>query len=159
MTLDSVDRQILQIMQESAQLSAETIANTVNLSPSAVTRRLTRLKQERVIEKITAVVNPLKVGLALTVLTRVKFESNRPNLQEAFRRWAKKEGTVQGCWHIAGDFDYFLIFVVRDLDTYNTISQQMMSAGLGLHRVESIVSFQTIKRGLEVDIFDPSQTE
>jgi DNA-binding Lrp family transcriptional regulator len=71
MSLDSVDRQILRIMQESAQLSAETIANTVNLSPSAVTRRLTRLKQERGIEKITAVVNPLKVGLALTVLTRV----------------------------------------------------------------------------------------
>ncbi len=150
--VDLVDRRILSIIQDDAEQSAETIAPMVNLSASAVQRRLARLKRDRVIEKISAIVDPKKIGLPLTVLVKVQCDSNRHSSQDAFRRWISRESSVQGCWHIAGEFDYFMVIVVRDLDAYNELSQRMMSAALGLHRIESIVAFQTVKRGLAIDL-------
>lgn len=151
-SVDIVDRRILSIIQDDAEQSAETIAPRVNLSPSAVQRRVARLKRERIIEKISAIVDPKKIGLPLTVLAKVQCENNHVSSHEPFRRWAGREISVQGCWHIAGEFDYFMVIVVRDLDAYNEISERMMSAGLGLHRIESIVAFQTVKRGLAIDL-------
>ncbi|MGO6846785.1 Lrp/AsnC family transcriptional regulator, partial [Rhizobium ruizarguesonis] len=48
--LDRFDRDILDIVQRDCQLKAETIAERIGLSVSAVQRRLKRLREEGIIK-------------------------------------------------------------------------------------------------------------
>ena len=55
--LDQFDRSILEVVQRDCQLKAEAIADKVGLSPSAVQRRLRRLRDEGIITSEIAVLN------------------------------------------------------------------------------------------------------
>jgi Lrp/AsnC family leucine-responsive transcriptional regulator len=48
MELDRFDRQLLKLVQEDAGQTAERLADQVQLSPSAIQRRLRRMREEGV---------------------------------------------------------------------------------------------------------------
>ena len=51
MTLDRFDRQLLNLVQEDSGQTAERLAEQVGLSPSAIQRRLKRLREEGVLAR------------------------------------------------------------------------------------------------------------
>lgn len=58
MELDRFDRQLLNLVQEDSAQTAEALAQQVELSPSAIQRRLRRMRDEGVIVRDCAVVDP-----------------------------------------------------------------------------------------------------
>lgn len=150
--IDAMDLRILAIVQTDADQSADMIGEKVHLSPSAVQRRLTRLKKARVIERISAVVNPKAVGQGFTVLVEIELETERLDAVEPFRHWVRQESVIQSCWYVTGESDYLLVVLVRDLDAYTAFTDRMMSARLAVRRYRSLVSLMTIKRTLNVDL-------
>ena len=62
MALDRFDRQLLTLVQEDAGRTAEQLAEQVPLSPSAIQRRLRRMREDGVIQRQTAIVDPQRVG-------------------------------------------------------------------------------------------------
>ncbi|WP_394845249.1 winged helix-turn-helix transcriptional regulator [Pendulispora brunnea] len=58
--LDRFDRQLLNLVQEDATQTAERLAEKVGLSPSAIQRRLRRMREEGVIVRDCAVLDPKK---------------------------------------------------------------------------------------------------
>ena len=57
--LDDFDKKLLNHLQESNRTTAEELGNLVNLSTSAVQRRLKRLRHDKVIEADRPVVDEL----------------------------------------------------------------------------------------------------
>lgn len=70
--LDSVDRQILQILQEDGRISNTELAQRVGLAPPTVLRRVKLLEEHGYIKGYTAIVNPLKLGLTVTAFILVE---------------------------------------------------------------------------------------
>ena len=62
MELDRFDRQLLNLVQADSAQTAERLAEQVELSPSASQRRLRRLRDEGVIERECAILNPSVIG-------------------------------------------------------------------------------------------------
>ena len=62
--LDRIDRKLLQLVQENARLPAEKIGAAIGLSPSAVQRRLARLRDSGVITAEIAVLDAKAAGFA-----------------------------------------------------------------------------------------------
>lgn len=60
--MDGNDYKIIEALQESARTPFRKISKRVHMSESAVRKRVKRLEREGVIERYTAVVNPLKLG-------------------------------------------------------------------------------------------------
>ena len=58
MELDDFDRRLLNLVQSDAGQTAERLAENVGLSPSAVQRRLRRLRETGVIVRESAIVEP-----------------------------------------------------------------------------------------------------
>lgn len=150
--LDAMDLKILDTVQADADLSAEMIGDKVHLSPSAVQRRIARLKKVGVIERVTAVIDPRAVGRGFTVLVEIELETERTEAVEPFRRWVRQESVVQCCWYVTGECDYLLVVLVRDLDEYTRFAERMMNARLSVRRYRSLVSLKTIKRTMDVDL-------
>src|SRR5262245_23310977 len=95
MELDRFDRQLLRLVQEDAALTAEQLAKDVELSPSAIQRRLKRLREEGVIVRHAAVVDPAALGRPTLFITSVQVERERPELLAQFRKWLAAQESVQ----------------------------------------------------------------
>lgn len=151
--MDDIDRHILDILQENADLPAKAVAQAVNLSPSAVERRIARLKRDGIIERIVAVVSPAAAGRNLNILVELEIENEYRHSLEQFQRWLDRAPEVQSCWYVTGDTDFVLLVAVRDLDEYNGFIDRLMADQQSLVRkYKSLVALKTVKRGQAVSL-------
>lgn len=72
--LDEFDKQLLQLLQQNNRMTASELGDRVGLSSSAVQRRLTRLREEKIIEADVSIISPEVVGLGITCVVDVILE-------------------------------------------------------------------------------------
>lgn len=153
MRVDEKDREILSILQDNADQPAKAIAQAVNLSPSAVERRISKLKREGVIDRIVAVVSPPAVGRSLRILVEIEIQNEYRHNLEAFQRWLVRAPEVQSCWYVTGDADFVLSAMVRDIDEYNAFIERMMTdQGELVRKYKSLIALKTIKHGMALSV-------
>jgi Lrp/AsnC family leucine-responsive transcriptional regulator len=70
--LDDTDWAILDALQEDGRMSVAALARAVNLSPTATTERLNRLRDTGVISAVRAAVDPTVLGFGLTAFIRMR---------------------------------------------------------------------------------------
>lgn len=148
--MNIADRRILDIVQRNGDLSVEEIAERVNLSPSAVQRRLAKLRRDHVIERTIAVVNAKAVGRPISILVEIEIQNEQRHELENFQRWIEQAEEVQSCWYTTGDADYVLVVVAADLDEYNQFIDRMMSLNSIIRKYKSLIALRTVKQGLSV---------
>jgi Lrp/AsnC family leucine-responsive transcriptional regulator len=87
--LDAIDRRILKALQVNGRLTNDALASEVNLSASAVLRRVRRLEETGAIAAYVALVPPERVGLGLTAYINVRLEkhteSHKRNPMDLFK--------------------------------------------------------------------------
>lgn len=84
--LDSYDRKLLALLQEDARRTHDELAEAVSLSPTAVTRRLKRLRSEGIIRREVALVDPAVLGRPLRLVVNVILERERIALVDVSSR-------------------------------------------------------------------------
>ncbi len=70
--LDRADLRILEVLQQHGNLSAAEVAEKVGMTTSTCWRRITRLEEQGVIRSRVTLLDREKVGLNVTVFSRVK---------------------------------------------------------------------------------------
>ncbi|WP_294249420.1 Lrp/AsnC family transcriptional regulator [uncultured Chryseobacterium sp.] len=126
--LDNKDLQLLKLLQKDAKLTVKELAKEVNLSPSPVFERVKRLEQEGYIKKYTAVLDPEKLNLGITVYCQLKLKSNDSDLAIEFEREIMKIEEVAECYSISGDFDFLLKVYVKDMKQYQDFVFNVLGA-------------------------------
>ena len=120
--LDSIDRRILQALQEDGRLTFDELAGHVGLSASAVLRRVRRLEDSVVISGYVALVRPEAVGLGLTAYLNVRLEkhseAHKRNPMDLFKAAVQAWPEVVECASLTGEMDYLLRVVVTDMAHY-----------------------------------------
>ncbi len=115
--LDGVDRRILQVLQTHGRATYDELASAVGLSASATLRRVKRLEETGVIAGYVALVEPERVGLALTAYISVRLaksgatRSPIDDFTAAVQTWPE----VVECVALTGEMDYLLRVLVRDM--------------------------------------------
>src|ERR1041385_6205133 len=75
--LDAIDRRILNLLQEDNQITNQDLAAKVGISPPPCHRRVKRLREEGIIQRDVALVDPVKVGRSMIVFTSITLERQR----------------------------------------------------------------------------------
>lgn len=75
MDLDCYDRKLLKLLQGNNRLSQRELAEAINLSPSAVNRRVAALEEEGIIRGNVSIVDSALVGRPITIIVEVKLEN------------------------------------------------------------------------------------
>jgi len=99
LTLDERDKQILSLLHEDGRMSYTDLGKQVGLSRVAVQARIQQLIEAGVIERFTAVINPAKVGIHVSVFFNVEVE---PKFIEAVALQLEKETAVTSLYHMTG---------------------------------------------------------
>lgn len=150
--MDQLDRRILDIVQDNADLTSEALSELVHLSPSAVQRRLARLKKDGVISRTVAMVDPKAVGRTLTILVEIEIQTEHRQGLDQFQRWLQAADEVQSGWYVTGSTDYVLLVTVCDLEEYNQFIEVLMSENPIVRRYTSLVVLRTVKSGFKIKI-------
>ena len=107
--LDSIDIQILDLMQNNARISNADIARELGMAPSAVLERVKKLERKKVITGYFTKINPAAVGKKLLAFIFIK-SSEGFTCSSKTTQALSKIPEVQEVHHIAGE-DCFLVKV------------------------------------------------
>jgi Lrp/AsnC family transcriptional regulator, leucine-responsive regulatory protein len=111
--LDATNRRLLAELQADARLSLAELGRRVGLSSPAVAERLARLERGGVIRGYHADVDPRALGLALSVVIRVR---PAPRQLRSVADLARDTVEVVECHRVTGDDCYVLRAHVRDVE-------------------------------------------
>jgi Lrp/AsnC family transcriptional regulator, leucine-responsive regulatory protein len=144
--LDSVDRKILQALQEDGRIQNVELAEKVGLSPSPCLRRVKILEESGVIERYVALLNAVQLGVGLTVFVRIWLKSQDAESIDRFTTEVQQLPEIVECHLMAGDCDFLLRVVVADLDAYRQFQGQYLTRIKGVQSVKSEIPMQKIKQ-------------
>src|SRR4051812_402253 len=134
MELDRFDRQLLNLVQEDAGQTAERLAEQIGLSPSAIQRRLKRLREAGVIAREIAVIDPRSAGAPTTFIVSLQVERERPELLAQLRHWLATQPHIQQVFYVTGEADFVLIVTALDTETYDALMSQLITANPNVKR-------------------------
>lgn len=150
--LDRFDRQLLAAMQWDSTATSEKLAETIALSPSAIQRRLRRLRDLGVIIRETAIVDPRFVGNPTLFVVALQVERERPELLAQLRRWLLAEEHVQQAFYVTGEADFILIVTAPSTEDYDALMTRLVSENANVRRFTTNVALGVVKRGVMIPI-------
>jgi DNA-binding Lrp family transcriptional regulator len=152
MDLDSFDRQLLNLLQEDAGLTADKLAESVALSPSAIQRRIKRLRSQGVILRDIAVADHRKIGNPTFFIVALEVERERPELLAQLRKWLAAQAHIQQVFYVTGEADFILVITAPDTETYDALMSALVTQNPNVRRFTTNVALSVIKRGLAVPV-------
>ncbi len=150
MELDIYDKKILTLLQKDNKISQRDIADMVNLSASAVNRRIAQLEASGIITQNVSIVDPAKVGRPICIIVEVKIANERLDLLEENRRKFVSCPQIQQVYYVTGNFDFLLVINVRDIDEYEQLSKDMFFTDENIKSFKTIVVMQKAKQNFNV---------
>lgn len=124
--LDETDLAILERVEGDFDVSLETLAEELDLSKSAIHYRLNKLKDNGVIQGITADVDPLAFGLEMMAITDVAVTHERGYSEDIGEALAGLEGVDQ-VYYTMGDVDFVVISRVQTREQLNDLIDRMVA--------------------------------
>ena len=142
--IDAIDRRILRIIQRDASLSINEIATRVGLSQTPCWKRLQRLETAGVIKRRIAVLDPIKLGLGLTVFVTIKVGDHSAGALKGFAADVAAMDEVMDFYRLAGEVDYALRVVVPDTAAFDDFYKRLIEI-IPLKNVTSRFALEVIK--------------
>lgn len=152
MDLDRFDRQLLNLVQQDAAQTAERLAEQVGLSPSAIQRRLKRMREQGIILRDIAVVDPRAVGRPTFFVVSLEIERERPELLAQLREWIARHGEIQQAFYVTGETDYVLVVTARDTEAFDTFMAGLVKENPNVRRFTTNVVLGVWKQGLTIPV-------
>ena len=144
-TLDTIDRLILETLQNDARISNVFLADKVGLSPSPCLRRRSAMEEAGVIRGYATLVDAEAVGLPVSIFVSVTLEKQIEGALEIFEAAVRLRPEVMECYLMTGDADYYLRVVVADLPAYERFLMDHLTRVPGIANIRSSFALKQVK--------------
>jgi len=136
--LDRFDIALLNEVQRDDAQTAEALATRVALSPSAIARRLRRLRSDGYIEKTIALLSSRMTEKRLRAIVLVQL-SEHADLKgkTALMDRIRKSPQVQFSYDLAGTWDILLLFDCANMAEFNEVAEAVLIADATVRRFET----------------------
>lgn len=121
LSLDAMDINILEALQQDARLTNQKLAEKVGLSPSPCWRRVKRLEEQGIIDRYVTVLNAEPLGLLVTAYLMVSLENHHADTVAKFDQTVTRLPQIQECYAMSGMADYLLKIVVSSMREYEDL--------------------------------------
>jgi len=143
---DSFDLKLLNAMQEDADRTAEQLAEIVALSPSAIARRLRRLREAGAIAHTVAILSGSIGDRRLRAVIRIQLHDHAPASGLAdLRQRIQSVDEVQLCMEVSGSDDMVLLVACRDMAEFNHFADSELASSPVVRRYETSFVKKEIK--------------
>jgi Lrp/AsnC family leucine-responsive transcriptional regulator len=151
-TLDDYDKVLLRLLQQNNRLTTEELSAKVNLSQSAVQRRITKLRNEKIIEADVSIVSASAVGVSVTCIVDVVLHEGSSKGIEKFKQAMRNCAEVAQCYYVTGTYDFVLIVNVKDMSHFETFSKKHLMDNPNLKHFYTHVVMDRVKVGYGIAV-------
>ena len=144
MSLDTIDENILRVLQRKGRMSNADLSEKVGLSASACHRRVQRLEAEGYIKDYVALLDARKIGMATTVFVEITLQGQADDTLDAFETAVSRIPDVLECHLMAGTADYILKIVAENTEDFARIHRQHLSRLPGGAQMQSSFALRTV---------------
>jgi Lrp/AsnC family leucine-responsive transcriptional regulator len=136
-TLDKVDRKLLNMLQKDNQTPTRTLADAVHISQPTCLRRIRDMREAGIIGADVAMIDPFALGYGMLAFLEVSLENQQDERMQEFEARMNKEAEVMQCYFVSGDYDYFLVVHVVDMDAYYQFVRRAISGSGNVRHFQS----------------------
>lgn len=136
-TLDKVDRKLLNLLQQDNQTPTRALADKVHVSQPTCLRRIRDLRQAGIISADVALIDPFALGYGMLAFLEITLINQSDEQMQEFELRMSKEAEVMQCYFVSGDYDYFVIAHVLDMDAYYQFVRRAISGSGNVRHFQS----------------------
>lgn len=144
--MDKIDTKIIQLLKENSRTTCSEISKKVLLSVPAVTERLKKLEEEKIIKQYSLRLNRKRIGLNLLAFVLVSIDNPEHNMD--FRDLIGKSDWIYEAHHITGEYDYLLKIAAENTDKLEIYIAEVIQKITGVRKTNTIVVLSTIKEDM-----------
>ncbi|NTS31924.1 transcriptional regulator, AsnC family [Phyllobacterium sp. YR620] len=141
---DDRDRKILDLLQNDASLGVSELAERVNLSVSACSRRIQRLEEEGFIARRVVLLDRPLMGLPTTMFVIVRTARHSAEWLEQFRKAINDIPEIVEVHRMTGTIDYILKLVLPRVEAYDGIYRTLVER-VEFFDISASVSMEILK--------------
>ncbi len=148
--MDTIDRSILELLQDDARLTQAEMGRRVGLSAPAVNERIRRLSRDGCIRRWTILVDDRKVGADITAFVEVFLEN--PTYEKEFVKLVTGLREVQECHFVTGEFTCLIKVKVANRQDLRELLLDRINAQKGVRQTRTCIVLETPKEETAVAI-------
>ncbi len=152
--IDEVNRQILNILQENGTITNAELASKVGMAPPTVLERVKKLERQGIIKKYVAIVDESRIGRGVIVFVAISVADHTSHGIKNFNKEIQKLPEVLECYHIAGEKDYLIKVIAKDIPDYETFALEKLAAIPNIGRISTMFVLSTVKRETKIHVDD-----
>jgi len=149
-SLDDVDRRILNALQLDASQTNSELAQQVHVSAPTCLRRVKHLVDTGVIEKRVAILAPERIDARLTAIIEITLDIQAAERMDAFEAAVAGDEAVLQCYRVSPGPDFVLIAQVPDMPAYHALAHRLFAAQTNVRNVKTY--FSTFRSKFETRI-------
>lgn len=136
--LDGFDFALVNSLQRNALQTADLLAEQVPLSPSAIARRLRRLRAEGWIARTISLLSPRLTSrrLRAVVLVQLSEHADKQGKRALLDRIVRTF-EIQFCYEIAGNYDFMMLFDCAHMDEFTEKAEEVLVSDPTVRRYET----------------------
>ena len=142
--VDRFDKEILRLLQRNNKMTTEELSFKVNLSQSAIQRRILKLRNNNIIEADVSIISPSVFGVGITCVVDVLIEGNSKAIDE-FKISMNNCKEVSQCYYVTGSYDFVLIVQARDMAHFEEFSKTHLMDNSNLKHFYTHVVMDKVK--------------
>jgi len=141
-TLDAIDQQILNMLQEDAKINIKEIAAKLNMTKTPIYERIKRLEKEGIISKYVTLLDRAKLTSSIIVFLEGSLKVEKFEQADEFFEAVAATPEIVECYLLGGENDFMLKVIAPELDKYHDFYSKKIAS---LPRVGQIKSSFVIK--------------
>lgn len=150
--IDAINKKILGILQENGSITNSDLASQIGLSPATTLERVKKLKKEGIIRKTVALVNPEKVDQNIQAWVEISMLDHSSQASKMVRDAIRNISSVLECYHIAGEQDFLMKVVTRDIKTYREIAAEQIAKIPNIGKINTKFVLDIVKEETHIPI-------
>lgn len=143
--LDDTDRRLLRVLQRDGRISNLDLAQQCNLSPSACSDRVRRLRERGVITGFAAILDPKAIDRALLIFVEVQLDRTTGDTFTEFAYAAQRTPEILECHMVAGGFDYLIKTRMADMAAYREFAGTVLWQLPGVRETRTYAVMEEVK--------------
>ena len=150
MSIDRIDRRILDELQADGRLTNTELASRVALSESACLRRVRALEASGLIRGYVALLDQSSAGYPDNVFVQITLTGQQQDELAEFEQAVRSIPEVMECYLMSGDYDYLLRVIVADARDYERLHSQHLTRLPNVDRVRSSFALRTVIKSTRI---------
>ncbi|PKP26623.1 MAG: AsnC family transcriptional regulator [Bacteroidetes bacterium HGW-Bacteroidetes-2] len=145
MSLDTIDKKLIQFVQQNSKQTNKELSLHLNLSVTAIYERIKKLEKAGIIDRYVAVINKEKVHKAFLVFCQIKLIQHTKEYLTKFEKEVMALDEVMECYHISGEYDYLLKILVKDMPSFREFMVTKLTSLQHIGSTQSSFSINEVK--------------